>query len=53
MSQQERPGKGTRASPELLSLHHTAVSGSNTDITASPFHLTMSLVSFPFGGDCP
>lgn len=46
MSQQERPVKGTRASPELLSPHYSAVSGSNTAIIVSSFHLIMSLVGF-------
>lgn len=46
ISQQERPVKGTRASPELLSLHYSAVSGSNTGIIASSFHLIMSVSVF-------
>lgn len=49
MSQQERPVKGTRASPELLNLPYSAVTGSNSGIIANSFHSMMSLVGFQLG----
>lgn len=52
MSQQERPVKGTRASPELLNLPYSAVTGSSTDIIANSFHSIMSLVGFQLGLLC-
>lgn len=49
MSQQERPVKGTRASPELLNFLYSAVTGSNSGIIANSFHSMMSLVGFQLG----
>lgn len=49
MSQQERPVKGTRASPELLNLPYSAVTGSSTGIIANSFHSIISLVGFQLG----
>lgn len=49
MSQQERPVKGTRASPELLNLPYSAVTGRNTGIIANSFHSIMSLAGFQLG----
>lgn len=46
MNQQERPVKGTRASPELLNLPYSAVNGSSTGIIANSFNSVMSLVGF-------
>lgn len=46
MSQQERPLKGSRASPELLNLPYSAVTGSNTGIIANSFNSATSLVGF-------
>lgn len=49
MSQQERPVKGTRASPELLNFLYSTVTGSNSGIIANSFHSVMSLVGFQLG----
>lgn len=48
MRQQERPVKGTRASPALLSFYQPAVSGNNIDIIASSCLMIISFRALQF-----